>query len=62
MEVETIRSFADKIDRSPQFVRAAIRLKKIEAEKVGHMWIIPRQQIGLFKKSPFQITQKEMLS
>ena len=60
MKIKTIRTYAEAIDRSPQFVRAAIRLKKVEAEKIGNQWMIPGEDVERFKNEPFQISRKEM--
>lgn len=56
----TIKNFADEVDKSYQFVRAAIALKKLKAKKYGNMWLIPGSEEKRFKENPFQISRKEM--
>lgn len=61
MDIYTIRTFADEIKRSTQFVRRAIELKKLEAEKIGHRWILSGSEARRFNKKPFQISRNEMV-
>lgn len=60
MNVHTIRTYANAIKRSQQFVRHAIRLGKIKAEQLDNRWLIPKSEERRFKNEPFQITRMEM--
>lgn len=60
MDAYTVNTYADAINRSRQFVHAAIALKKLKAKKFGNQWMIPASEVGRFKANPFQITRKEM--
>ncbi len=61
MDIHTIRTFASEIDRSTQFVRRAVELKKLEAEKIGNRWILQGSEARRFNKKPFKISRKEMM-
>ena len=60
MDVYTVKSGADEINRSTLWLRQAIWLKKVKAEKIGNQWVIPGSEIRRIKKKPFQITREEM--
>ncbi len=62
MDLETKKSYGDKIGRSLSWVSAAIRLGKVEATKVGNQYVISGKEVARFKKKPFVITKKEMFS
>lgn len=59
LDIFTINQTSDEIGKSRFWVWQAIKLKKFKAEKVGNVWTIPGEVIRQFKKSPFQITDKE---
>ena len=61
MDVYSIKTAADGIGRSVQFVRRAVELKKFKAEKIGNRWLIPGEEVRLFQANPFQISGKEMM-
>ena len=61
MDVFTIRLAADEIGWSFQFVRRTVELKKLKAEKIGNRWLIPGEELRMFKIKPFQISRKEMV-
>ncbi len=62
MDLETKKTFGDKVGRSLSWVSAAIRHGKIKAEKVGNQYVIPGVEVTKFKKKPFTITKEEMFS
>jgi len=61
MNIHTIRTFANAINRSEPFVRRSVALGKIEAEKLGGRWLIPGVEVQRFKNHPFKISRTEMI-
>lgn len=55
----TINEFASKIGRSYMWVWHAIKLKKIEAEKIAGSWFIYESEIENFLRNPFEISCEE---
>ena len=50
----------NKLGKSTAWIRAAIRLKKIEAEIIGpKLYIISNAEINRIKKNPITITREE---
>ncbi len=58
----TEASRAEHFNRSPGWIRAGIKLGKIEAKKVGQMFIISEDEIEKIKNYPIIISRKEMLT
>lgn len=58
----TIReaSTPENLDRSPNWIRAGIRLGKIKAEKAGNTIVISIDEAERLKGNPPVITRKEM--
>ena len=59
----TIReaSSPDHFDRCPAWLRAAVKVGKIRAEKVnGRLMVIPKSEVERIKKHPITISRKEM--
>lgn len=60
MDIYTIRTGSVELKKSELWLRQAIWLKRILAEKVGDRWIISGAEIRRVKENPFQITRKEL--
>lgn len=52
---------ASQLDRSPNWIRAAIRLGKIKAVKAGNTLLIPVEEINRIKASTPIISRDELL-
>ena len=60
MDIYTVRTFSNAIDRSEQFVRRGIELRKIKAERIGNRWMVHGREALRFQEKPFKISRKEM--
>lgn len=50
----------DQLDRSPNWIRAAIKLGKVRAEKVGSTFIVSRNEVERLRSDMPTISVKEM--
>ena len=51
----------DQLNRSPAWVRAAIKAEKLKAERVnGRLLMIPKSEVARVKENPITITREEM--
>ena len=59
----TIReaSTPDQLNKSPNWIRAGIKLGKIRAEKAGRTFIISLDEVERIRDNPPVITRREML-
>ena len=48
------------LNRSPNWIRAGIRLKKINAERLGNLYVIPPSEVERIKRDPPKISKEEM--
>jgi hypothetical protein len=53
---------ANQLDRSPNWIRAAIKLGKIKAVKAGNTLLIPVEEINRIKASTPTISRDELLA
>ena len=60
----TIRELStpERLNRSPNWIRRAIQLGKIEAEKAGNTYVVDASEVNRVKKDMPKISYKEMFS